>query len=116
MSVRVIDAHAGLAVPAQVRVGHPVAGLGQLRGQEPVDLPVVADAMRQDDQRPLPGHLVGDPAAINIQKLCDLNLSISLCDLHQVKPRQRTPADLHESSLPQSAEVDGREPHRVGQR
>jgi hypothetical protein len=51
-------AHAGLAVPAQVRAGHPVVGLGQLGGQEPVNLPTVADAIPAGDHHPrrIPGR------------------------------------------------------------
>jgi hypothetical protein len=62
-------AHAGLAMPAQVRVYHPVASRGQLRSQEPVRLPAVADAVRQHDQRALPRHVVGDLATLDIQEL-----------------------------------------------
>jgi hypothetical protein len=40
-----------------------------------------------------------------------------LFELYDVKPRQRAAADLHETSgVMQSAEVDGRESHRVGKR
>jgi hypothetical protein len=80
-------AYAALAVPAQVGVGHPMAGLGQLRGQEPVDLAVVADSMRQYDERPVAGNLTCDPAAIDVQEFCHWKLTTSLSDLHQVKPR-----------------------------
>ena len=64
-----LPAHAGLAVPAQVRAGHPVPGLRQHGSQEPVDLPAVADAMRQHHQRPAAGHVVRDPPALDIQEL-----------------------------------------------
>ena len=67
-------AHAGLAVPAQVRVGHPVASLGQLGGQEPVILPADADAVRQHHQRAAAGHVEGDPPARNIKELGHVNL------------------------------------------
>jgi len=67
-------AHAGLAVSAQVRGGHPVAGLGQHRGQEPVGLPAVADAVRQHHQRAAAGHIVGDPPARNIKELGHVSL------------------------------------------
>ena len=72
-------AHAGLAVPAQVRAGHPVAGLGQHRGQEPVVLPADADAVREHHQRAAAGHVVGDPAARNIKELGH-GSSPSACD------------------------------------
>lgn len=40
-----------------------------------------------------------------------------LFELYDVKPRQRAAADLHETAcVMQSAEVDGRESHRVGKR
>jgi hypothetical protein len=67
-------AHAGLAVPAQVRGDHAVAGPGQFGRQEPVDLPAVADAVRQHHQRALPGHVVGDPATLDIQELSHVRL------------------------------------------
>jgi hypothetical protein len=42
---------------------------------------------------------------------------LRLFELYDVKPRQRAAADLHETSgVMQSAEVDGRESHRVGKR
>ena len=42
---------------------------------------------------------------------------LRLFELYDVEPRQRAAADLHEASgVMQSAEVDGREPHRVGKR
>jgi hypothetical protein len=67
-------AQAGLAVPAQVRVGHPVAGLGQHRGQEPVGLPAVADAVREHHQWAAAVHVVGDPPARNIKELGHVSL------------------------------------------
>jgi len=42
---------------------------------------------------------------------------LRLFELYDVKPRQRAAADLHEASgVMQSAEIDGRESHRVGKR
>ena len=37
--------------------------------QEPEDLPAVTDAVRRRDQRPLPGHVVSDPHALDVEKL-----------------------------------------------
>ena len=67
-------AHAGLAVPAQVRSHHAVAGLRQPRGQEAVGLSAVSDTVRQHDQWAFAGHLVSDPAAVDIQELGHVNL------------------------------------------
>ena len=51
-------------MPARVRMGHPVAGLGQNRGQEPVGLPVVAVGAA-----PTPG--LADPARAQVHAVKD---------------------------------------------
>jgi hypothetical protein len=60
---------ARLAVPAHVGRRDPEAGPHQFRRQEPVGLPTVPDAVRQHDQRPLASDVVGDPPALDVEKL-----------------------------------------------
>jgi hypothetical protein len=62
-------ASARLAVPAHVRRRDPESGPRQFWHQEPEGLPSVPDAVRQHDQRPLPGDVVSNPPAIDVQKL-----------------------------------------------
>ena len=61
-------ARARLAVPAHVRRRDPEPGPRQFRHQEPESLPAVPDAVRQHDQRPRPGDVVGNPPALDVEK------------------------------------------------
>ena len=73
-----LPARARLAVPAQVHGDDAVVGLRQPRGQVPVDLPVVADAVRQHDERAVTVHVVGDLAAVDMQELGHVSLCSAL--------------------------------------
>jgi len=62
-----VPAEAGVAASADVDVGDPVAGGGQGRGEEAVGVPAVADAVREDHERTLAGHVVDNGALTDAQ-------------------------------------------------
>ena len=56
-------------MPAHVRRRDPESGPHQFGHQVPEGLPTVPDAVRQHDQRALPGDVVSDPPALDVEKL-----------------------------------------------
>ncbi|GGM31717.1 hypothetical protein GCM10011608_15360 [Micromonospora sonchi] len=55
-------------MPPDIDRGHPVARRDQQRNEVPVGVAVLSHAVREDHQRPLPVHLVRDPATVALNK------------------------------------------------
>src|SRR6185312_2497991 len=64
-----VPAQTGVAAAADVDVGDPVPGGGQGWSEETVGVPAVADTVRQDHERALPGHLIGEVVTGDAQVL-----------------------------------------------